>query len=180
MSKQSLQEQLLKAGLVSSAQAKSIKSEKHKAQKQLQKNKIVSVDDAKLLARQTLEQKAQKDRELNQRMKEQAELKALLAQIKQLIESKVINLEDQEVAYHFTDDQRVKTLYVSEEVRQQLSVGRLAITKLKKNYVVVSAESAKKILECVPDYFVFMNVASETENTDDPYAAYTVPDDLIW
>ncbi|MEQ1637637.1 MAG: DUF2058 domain-containing protein [Methylococcales bacterium] len=180
MSKQSLQEQLLKAGLVSSAQAKSVKSEKHKSQKQQQKNKISAVDEAKLLAKQTLEEKAQKDRELNHQLKALAEQKALSAQIQQLIEPNIIEPENQEIAYHFTDGQWVKTLYVDEDSQKKLSTGRLAITKLGKRYVLVSVENAKKILERAPDYFVFLNISTASEITEDPYAAYAVPDDLIW
>lgn len=180
MAKLSLQEQLLQAGLVSSAKAKSIKTEKHKAQKQQQKNKVVTVDVAKLSAQQALEQQAQKDRELNQQLKEQAEHKALLAQVRQLIEPKVLNPENQEIAYHFTDEQRVKTVYVDEESRLQLSTGRLAITKLGKRYVLVSVETANKILERAPNYFVWLNVATDVKESNDPYAAYAVPDDLIW
>ena len=49
MSKQklSLQEQLLKSGLVSSAHAKSAKSDKHKQVQQQRKNNVKVVDEAK-------------------------------------------------------------------------------------------------------------------------------------
>ncbi|MDD1610357.1 MAG: DUF2058 domain-containing protein, partial [Methylococcaceae bacterium] len=49
MSKQklSLQEQLLKSGLVSSAQAKSAKSNKHKQEQLQRKNNVVVEDEAK-------------------------------------------------------------------------------------------------------------------------------------
>ena len=52
MSKQklSLQEQLLKSGLVSSAQAKSAKSDKRKQTEQQRKNNVTVVDEAKELA----------------------------------------------------------------------------------------------------------------------------------
>ncbi|MFI3138046.1 MAG: DUF2058 family protein, partial [Methylococcaceae bacterium] len=66
MAKLSLQEQLLKSGLATSAQAKKIKSDKHKQAKQLQKNNVGTVDEIKLLAQQTHDLKVLKDRELNQ------------------------------------------------------------------------------------------------------------------
>ena len=49
MSKQklSLQDQLLKSGLVSSAQAKSVKSDKHKQTQQQRKNNVTVVDEKK-------------------------------------------------------------------------------------------------------------------------------------
>ena len=47
MAKLSLQEQLLKSGLVGSGQARTVKSEKHKQAKQQQHNKTVAVEDLK-------------------------------------------------------------------------------------------------------------------------------------
>ena len=88
MSKQklSLQDQLLKSGLVSSAQAKTAKSDKRKQTEQQRKNNLTVVDEAKELARKAQVEKAEKDRELNQLIKQQEEQKQLLAQVKQLIE----------------------------------------------------------------------------------------------
>jgi Uncharacterized protein conserved in bacteria (DUF2058). len=53
MSKQklSLQEQLLKSGLVSSAHAKSTKSDKHKQVQQQRNNNVKVVDEAKELVK---------------------------------------------------------------------------------------------------------------------------------
>ena len=88
MSKQklSLQEQLLKSGLVSSARAKSVKSDKLKQTQQLRKNNVIVVDEAKELAKKAQTEKADRDRELNQLRTQQEEQKHLIAQVKQLIE----------------------------------------------------------------------------------------------
>ena len=88
MSKQklSLQEQLLKSGLVSNAKAKSIKSDKRKQEQQVRNNKVIVVDEAKELAKQALAEKVERDRELNLAKKQIEEQKQLAAQVKQLIE----------------------------------------------------------------------------------------------
>lgn len=180
MAKLTLQEQLLQAGLVSSAQAKAVKSQQQKAQKQQQKNKIVVVDETKLLVQKAQEQMLQKDRALNQQRQEQAAQKALLIQIKQLIADNLIAQEGAEIAYHFTDTRHVKTIYVTEAMREQLIKGRVAITRLDNAYVLVSGEIAQRILERDASYFVFLNAETDGSPADDPYAAYSVPDDLMW
>ena len=88
MSKQklSLQEQLLKSGLVSSAQAKTAKTNKNKQVQQQRKNNVVVNDDAKELAQKARAEQLARDVELNQQRQQQELKKQLLAQVKQLIE----------------------------------------------------------------------------------------------
>jgi len=67
----------------------------------------------------------------------------------------------------------------------ELSQGRLAIIRDKGSYGVVPAAIADKIREYQPDLVVVCNAAppksqADADDPDDPYAAYTVPDDLIW
>ena len=184
MSKQklSLQDQLLKSGLVSTAQAKAVKSDKRKQTQQQRKNNVIVADEAKELAKKAQAEKAERDRELNQLIKQQEEQKQLVAQVKQLIE---LNKQPQDadgLAYHFNDNNKVKTLYVSEAMREQIISGRLAIVKLGESYEVVSSDVAKKI--CLRDAAsVIVNNepdAAEADNKDDPYADYKIPDDLMW
>lgn len=184
MSKQklSLQEQLLKSGLVSSAQAKSAKSNKHKQEQLQRKNNVVVEDEAKELAQKARAEQLARDIELNQQRQQQEYKKQLLAQIKQLIEQNKLPREEDGVAYRFNDDNKVKTLYVSETMRVQLINGQLAIVKSGKSYEVVSAEVAKKISERNTDSVLVHNetVTAPIEKADDPYAGYAVPDDLMW
>ena len=126
MSKQklSLQDQLLKSGLVSSAQAKTAKSDKRKQTEQQRKNNVTVVDEAKELVHKAHAEKAERDRELNQLIKQQEEQKHLIAQVKQLIELNKQTRDADGVAYHFNDGNKVKTLYVSDAMREQLIRGR--------------------------------------------------------
>ncbi len=184
MSKQklSLQDQLLKSGLVSSAQAKSAKSDKRKQTQQQRKNKVTVVDETKELVQKAQAEKAERDRELNQLIKQQEEQKQLAAQIKQLIELNKQPKDPDGLAYHFNDNNKIKTLYVSEAMREQIIRGRLAIVKLGESYEVVSSEIAKKIsLRDAASVIVHNETCvSATDTNDDPYADYQVPDDLIW
>jgi hypothetical protein len=184
MSKQklSLQDQLLKSGLVSTAQAKTAKSDKRKQTQLQRKNNVTGVDEAKELVQKAQAEKAERDRELNQLKKQQEEQKHLLAQVKQLIELNKQPKDPDGLAYHFNVNNKVKTLYVSETMREQIIRGRLAIVKLGESYEVVSSDVAKKIsLRDAASVIVNNEPGSAAvDNKDDPYAEYQIPDDLMW
>jgi uncharacterized protein YaiL (DUF2058 family) len=187
MSKQklSLQDQLLKSGLVSAAQAKSARSDKRKQTQQQRKNNSEAVDETKELVQKTQVEKLQKDRELNQLRKQHEEQKQLAAQVKQLIElnrQPRDDLSNDSLAYNFNDNNKIKRLYVSEAMREQIVRGRLAIVKLGQHYEVVSAEVANKIKTRDEASIIVFNeqVITANDNKDDPYADYQIPDDLIW
>ncbi|NOU20936.1 MAG: DUF2058 family protein, partial [Methyloglobulus sp.] len=79
------------------------------------------------------------------------------------------------------DNNKVKALYVSKTMREQISQGRLAVVKLAQQYEVVSAEVAEKIkLRDEASVIVFNNPVPSHDNKEDPYANYQVPDDLTW
>jgi uncharacterized protein YaiL (DUF2058 family) len=181
MAKLTLQQQLLKAGLVSDAKAKTVKTEKRKQEKLKLKNNVEVVDEAKLLAEQAKAEQIEKDRLLNQQKAQEAEKKAIAAQVKQLIDEHKQKQDPDGVAYNFTDGTTVKKIYVSEAMRENLIRGRLAIVKFEKAYDVVNCETAEKIRLRDAACVLVLNKAVETEvKEDDPYAAYQIPDDLMW
>jgi uncharacterized protein YaiL (DUF2058 family) len=183
MSKQklSLQEQLLKSGLVTDAQARSVKSEKLKQTRQQRNNNSASTDETKTLALKVQSEKMERDRALNQLRKQQEEQKQIAAQVKQIIELNRQARDQDGLAYKFIDQGKIKTLYVSEAMRDQIANGQLVIVKLGRNYEVVSAEVAEKIKSRnAASVIVHNSNAAATENKEDPYADYQVPDDLIW
>jgi uncharacterized protein YaiL (DUF2058 family) len=179
--KLSLQEQLLKSGLVSAAKAKSVKSDKRKQTQQQRKNGVETVDEAKELAQKAQAEKIERDRELNLLRQQQEEQKQLAAQVKQIIELNRLPRDAEGLAYNFTDNNKVKRLYVSEAMRDQLAQGRQAIVKFGPEYEVVLAEVAKKIQSRdASAVIVFNEQDTATGVVDDPYAEYQIPDDLIW
>ena len=66
-------------------------------------------------------EKAERDRLLNLQRKEEQEKKAIVAQIKQLIESNKIDRKEADVAYQFTDDKKIKKLYVNGIITKSIS-----------------------------------------------------------
>ena len=128
----SLQDQLLKAGLVDAKQLKKVKNDKRKTNKRLHKNKTETVDQNKLQVQQALTEKAKRDRQLNRQLKEEAERKAIAAQIKQLIENNRLPKGDGEVPYNFADNKKIKRIFISAVVHEQLGRGELAIVRLNE------------------------------------------------
>jgi uncharacterized protein len=183
MAKLSLQEQLLKSGLVGKGQARAVKSEKHKQTKQQQHNKAVIANDAKEKAQKAQLEQAERDRGLNRIRQQEDERKHLAAQVRQLIEQnrlpqhKVIT--DDSLAYHFTDNNKVKTVYVSKDMRDQITQGTLAIVRLGKQYEVVPAEIGLKIkVRDGTGIMVFNQALDSLHNQEDPYP--TIKSLMIW
>ena len=177
----SLQDQLLKSGLASDAKAKQVKSEKRKQSKQQRNNGIEIVDEVRLSAEQARQQQVERDRELNRQRKLAEEQKALAAQIKQITELNRIAKDHNGLAYQFTDDNKVKSVYVAEKVREALINGRAGIVRLDSAYEIVPAEIARKIQDRDARYVVVLNQPTQDmPAADDPYAQYQIPDDLIW
>ncbi len=176
----SLRDQLLKAGLVNQKQVKQVSKNQQK-QKRLEQKGQVEVDDTQQrLAQEAMAEKVKRDQELNRQQQEKAEQKARAAQVKQLIEVSRLPKLTTEDYYNFVDDKKVKRLSVNTLMRAKLSSGSLAIVHHNGGYEVIPREAAVKIQERAPERIVLLNVVTEELDADDPYAAYVIPDDLMW
>ena len=180
MAAKSLQEQLLGVGLVDKKKVKKLKAESLQLKQKVKKGKVVASDDSRQeeLKRQR-EEKAEKDRALNMERQKLAEQKAIHGQIRQMIEQNRVRKEDGDIAYHFTDNKKVKQLYISQSMHDDLSRGRLAIVKLDESYEIIPEPVAVKINERDSSYILVCNNRIESVE-DDPYADFQIPDDLMW
>ena len=176
----SLRDQLLKAGLVNEKQAKQAAKQQQKQQRLEQKGQIEKDDSQKLAAQQAMAEKAARDQELNRQQQEKQAKKALAAQIKQLIESSRLPKLTTEDYYNFVDDKKVKRISVNTLMRDKLSSGSLAIVRHGGGYEIIPRDAALKIQERDALRVVLLNTQSQAPDEDDPYAAYQVPDDLMW
>lgn len=177
----SLQEQLLKAGLVSTQQAKKAKTDKRKQSKLRNHQNALCVDENKQAVKQAQAEKAARDKLLNQQQQEQLAKKAAKAQIKQLIEANRLTEETDGDAYNFSDSGKLRTVYVTQTTREKICSGKLAIVKMNRKYYLVETIIAEKIAQINKIYVVLINAAQKQAiAADDPYANYQVPDDLIW
>ncbi|WP_288501074.1 DUF2058 domain-containing protein [uncultured Pseudomonas sp.] len=176
----SLRDQLLKAGLVNQKQV-SQANKAEKKQKRLEHKGQVDVDDTQQrLAKEAMAEKAKRDQALNREQQEKAEKKARAAQIKQLIEATRLPKLTTEDYYNFVDDKKVKRIAVNALMRSKLSNGALAVVSYGGGYEVIPREAAVKIQERDPGRVLLLNTRVEEADDDDPYAAYKIPDDLMW
>ncbi len=174
------QDQFVKAGLVDKNKVNKVKRAKHKNAKQQGKNK--GVDQNKQRAQQALQEKTAHDRELNRQKEEKAQHKAIAAQITQLIQMNRIEYEEGDVEFKFSDNKIIKTLYVSEQIQQQITDGRLAIVRIDEQYAIVASPVAEKIRLRDANYILLCH-DKKTDiitDVDDAYANYKIPDDLMW
>jgi len=173
----SLKAQLLKSGLADAKRAKKVH------QQQLEAGKHAK-DETKEQVQKAMAEKAERDRLLNLQRKEEQEKKAIVAQIKQLIETNKIDRKGCEVAYQFTDDKKIKKLYVTELLLNQLAKGQIAVVRFADAYELVPARVAEKIAMRDAALVVVLNQAPANNNEqipeEDPYANYQIPDDLMW
>src|SRR5690554_59118 len=177
----SLRDQLLKAGLVNEKQVKQATKDKRRQQRLVKKGAAKEDDSQRQAALQAMAEKQQRDQELNRQQQEKAERRAQVAQIRQLIESARLPKLTSEDYYNFVDHKKVKRIAVNDMVRDKLSSGSLAIVKHGGGYEIIPREAALKIQERDPRRIVLLNdKSSETVDEDDPYAAYQIPDDLMW
>ncbi|MEZ9567076.1 DUF2058 domain-containing protein [Vibrio artabrorum] len=173
MAKLTLQEQMLKAGLVNEKKLK-------KAKKGSKKSRVQS-REAKAAAEEAKLAQQAKDKELNQQLKEQQLSKEIKAQVKQLIEMNKLEQKNGEIKYNFTDGTLVKYLYVEELTQKQLSNGLLSIARQGESYVVIPTSVANKIAMRDEESIVDTQTSSSDEvDEDDPYKDFVIPDDLMW
>ncbi len=149
-----LQEQLLKAGLATKKQVKKADHEKFMGRKQ---NKGTPPAVAVNKVREEQAAQEMRNRELNRQRLEETRQRELKAQVKQLIESNRLAKDDRGEPYHFVEQNKIKRIFVADEMIDQLSQGKLAICKLGNSYEVVPAKVAQQIASRDPEAVVVLH-----------------------
>jgi uncharacterized protein YaiL (DUF2058 family) len=171
----SLQDQLLKAGLIDEQKLKQARTGKRKAQK-----KGVVDDQARARARQAEAEKAARDRELNRRQQEEARRRSEANGLRQLIHTHRLLRRDGEIPYSFQDGQALKRIYVTAEQQRGLAQGRLAIVRQDNGFEIIPAEIAVRVRARDASLVLVHNTPGQEAAEDADYAGYKVPDDLMW
>lgn len=179
MTKLSLQEQLLKAGLVTSKKMDKVQRTAKKSRVQAREARAAVEDNKKA--------QAERDKQLSEQQKQAALSKEHKAQVKQLIEMNKIEIAKGNIDFNFTDNNVIKKIAVDKPTQAQLISGRLAIARLvvdnngESKYVIIPAVVADKIAQRDANSIVLNSVLShEEQDEEDPYADFKVPDDLMW
>ncbi len=179
MTKLTLQEQMLKAGLVTSKKMA-------KVQRTAKKSRVQTREAREAVAENKKAQ-LERDKQLSEQQKQAALSKEYKAQVKQLIEMNRITLSKGNIDFNFTDNNLIKKVVVDKATQAQLINGRLAIARLMADnkdeyeYAIIPASVADKIAQRDASSIVLNSALSqEAQDEDDPYADFKVPDDLMW
>ncbi|KAF3995990.1 DUF2058 domain-containing protein [Glaciimonas immobilis] len=176
----SLQEQFLKAGLVDKNKVKLAHQDKSKQKKAERRAGTESVDETRLAALEAQRKNADRARELNAVRDAAATQKAIVAQIAQMVQQNRQNKGIGELAYNFTHNNKIERMYVSAAVQAHLVAGRLVIICLGGGPELVPRIIADKIAERDAAIVVRVSKTVLEIDADDPYAAFQIPDDLMW
>ncbi len=158
----SLREQLLKAGLVDKKQVnkakhdKRITSQKSKGQKT--KNPPPVEDSVTREERLAYEER---NRELNRLRNEEKKRRETMAQVKQLIKTNRITLKerDDDAPFYFVVGKKVKKMFLSEKMSNDLTHGRMAIANLDGRFEIIPENAARQIADRDRKTLVFFNDA---------------------
>ncbi len=175
-----LQEQLLKAGLVNKTKAAQVVREQAKKHK----GKGPAAPSAEQLEAQRLQaEKAERDRALAAERNAQARAHEARAQVRQIVEAHKVRREG-EIAYRFTDGDKIRDVLVNEALRAQLAAGTLVIVRHDQGYELLPRIAADKVRERDPAMIVLdhghTEASSGNDADDEYYKQFQVPDDLIW
>lgn len=175
-----LQEQLLKAGL---AKKSKVDQAAREQARQRNANAAPAPKPEAADAERARQEKVERDRALSAERNAQARAQELRAQIRQIVEQNRLAPEG-EIAYRFTHDGAVRTVFVTDAVRRQLANGGLVIVRHEQGYAIVPRAAAEKIDARDPAVIALDHRRTpppvSDASDDDYYSRFKVPDDLIW
>lgn len=180
----SLRDQLIKAGLADEKQLKKAKAEDAKFHRQANQQKKQGGPAPKRETTQAAEAAAAAKRARDQQRARTAhaekERLAREAAARDLVVEQEIKrpTSDKDLAFHFTQEGKVKHVYVNPDIHKQLTAGKLAVCRTRGRFRVVPTEIAEKVRPIAPYLVTF--IATDTPAEDPSYADHPIPDDLMW
>lgn len=179
----SLQDELLKAGLIDQNKIDQARKSKNKQAAQRQKPKKKPRPphaERPPLTPEQLEKQA-RDRELEQQRAEVRRQREVAAEVRQLVSRHKhprVEREDDK-PFHFENKGKIKRLYVSAETHQLIADRKLTIVNDNGVFELVPPEIAERIRKRNPSLVIDLP-EDKGPDADDPYAQFQVPDDLMW
>jgi uncharacterized protein YaiL (DUF2058 family) len=178
----SLQDQLLKSGLINKQKSKQAQTEKRRNAKQKKKKGAVQVSAVQIAINEQKEQQKQQDLDRNKETQAQLDVRSAHGKLIQMIAQHCEKNYQGEIDYHFTFANKVKRIAINENTQRGLINGSLAICVLNEEFYLINKEAAGKLTEI--DASVLVSLHEKVEISDieeeDPYAEFAIPDDIMW
>lgn len=159
----SIQEQLLKAGMVDKKQVKQAQHEKRVQGKKKKKYGAPAEDSSKLKLQQQQAEQARQDQLLNAERNRLAQQKADLAAAKQLIETNRLSVEEGDVVYHYVAAGQIKKISIDKASADKLSRGVTGLAMYDDELVMLPADTVVKVLLRDRDLILAYNDPAEIE-----------------
>lgn len=191
----SLQDQLVKAGLVSEDRAKKLSEKprrrggKHhgKAHGQGRKKKGSrarkkggSSDLAKAYAIRAQTERREREEEAARRKAEAQRRKQAKAALKKIINEHKLNDEKAEVPRNFEYRGRIKRIYVTPKQQQALTEEELGIAMVAGRSFLLPLEAMAEVEKVQAEAVAWPRPEGEKGDQDDEDGDHKVPDDLMW
>lgn len=168
--KGSLQEQLLKSGLIDEDRLNKAKKQAKKPAKKKRKASPRPKSHISAPVKPAVTEDPVKQKELR-------------AEVKKLLRSLKLNDKNGEIAYNYTINNQIKRFYVNENQQKELIHGNLAIANWNEISYLIPAVNVKELRTLYPKIAIYINEPQETTadvDENDPYAGYEIPDDIKW
>jgi len=162
----SLQDELVKAGLVSKDKASKVKTDARKQTHRAKKAGAVSADSVRQRETQQrldaeLKHKRDRDRALNQEREALKKINEKEARARQIIKSNRLNEVSADIRYNFLLENRfIRSIQVTMQQRKLLAMGRLGIVSNKEDeydYPLLSRANALKLAQLFPDRLLLLH-----------------------
>lgn len=184
---QSLQDQLLQAGIARPKQAKKARKDKTRQRKAARQAGHTETPEERQRKQDAAAAEAGKraaDRRRAEAENAERARRERKAQAIQIIRQRRIAIEppadEDEPPYSYTIKGRIRGLPVSRAQRALLASGQLGIVRYDGETSLVDRATAERLEGLIPKAVWRICERDDTPDPDDPYAAYTVPDDLMW
>ena len=176
----SLSDQLLKAGLATEQDVKRVETEKRRAKRQKKpRNAPVPKSEAANAAERARAEKRMRDQALNREREAEKRRKANeLAAREMVIKHEIPHGKDGDIAFHFTQGNKVKHIYVNADQQKKLAAGELAIGRTRGRYRLLPREVAEQVKPMAPFLIVYLDEGGADEDSADEH--HPIPDDLMW
>ena len=178
----SLQDQLLKSGLISKQKSKQANTDKRRKAKQKKKKGTVEISDLQIAINAQKDQLKKQDLDRNQATQNDLHARSEHGKLIQMIAQHCEKEYQGDIEYHFTFDGKVERIAINSETQLRLTNGQLAICVLNEAFYLINKEAAEKLISIDESVLVSLHEKVDTSavEEDDPYAEFAVPDDLIW
>ncbi len=181
----SLQEQLLASGVAKPKQAKKARREKVKRDQAARREGKTPEQEAALAAEiaRADAAKRERDRQLNASQKAERLAREQAQSATQIIDQHRIKAggKGENIPYNYTVAGKVRRIEVSAGQQRDLAAGLLAIVRHRETTSLLPRSAAERLPHAMADSIWLLNREDEDRiDPDDPYAAYQVPDDLMW